>query len=203
MIHDEIKTMGDIVCPFCDQKLEYSDEKPQDCSAKYDLCCDCQEIINNSGMVVCRSCGSVHRYETSVEYVDFYENKHKMKRKSVYHRKYHISNILTDLSVQNKIVISVEQKNKILRIFAEINKIIPNINEIRKRIISLNFILRKIFKLLSIKFDNLPITKSKKTLASYEKYWNHINRLIGDKIKKILMSEFISIFFKILIDSRA
>ena len=41
-------------------------------------------------------------------------------------------------------------------------------------------------KLLSIKFDNLQITKSKKTLASYEKYWNHINRLIGDKIKKII-----------------
>ena len=152
MIHDEIKTMGDIVCPFCDQKLEYSDEKTQDRLAKY-------EIIRDNGMVVCRSCGSVHRYETSVEYVDFYENKHKMKRKSVYHRKYHISNILTDFSAQNKIVISVEQKNKILRIFAEINKIIPNINEIRKRIISLNFILRKIFKLLSIKFNNLPITK--------------------------------------------
>ena len=159
MIHDEIKTMGDIVCPFCDQKLEYSDGKTQDRLAKYDLCCVTQKIIRDNGMVVCRSCGSVHRYETSVEYVDFYENKHKMKRKSVYHRKYHISNILTDFSVQNKIVISVEQKNKILRIFAEINKIIPNINEIRKRIISLNFILRKIFKLLSIKFNNLPIIK--------------------------------------------
>ena len=185
-LHDSLVDIGEISCPFCFINLEDSDEKPQDRLAKYDLCCDCQEIINNSGMVVCRSCGSVHRYETSVEYVDFYENKHKMKRKSVYHRKYHISNILTDLSVQNKIVISVEQKNKILRIFAEIDKIIPNINEIRKRIISVNFILRKIFKLLSIKFDNLPITKSKKTLASYEKYWNHINRLIGDKIKKII-----------------
>ena len=28
MIYDEIKTMGDIVCPFCDQNLEDSDEKP-------------------------------------------------------------------------------------------------------------------------------------------------------------------------------
>ena len=94
-LHESFIECGDIFCPFCDKKLEDSDEKPQDRLAKSDLCCDCQDIINNSGMVVCRSCGSVHRYETSTEYIDFYENKHKMKRKSVYHRKYHINNILT------------------------------------------------------------------------------------------------------------
>ena len=177
---------GDIVCPFCDQNLEDSDEKPQDRLTKYDSCCESPEIINDNLMLVCLSCGSVHRYETSTEYVDFYESKHLIKRKSVYHRKYHISNILTDLSVQNKIVISVEQKNKILRTFAEIDKIIPKINETRKRIISINFILRKIFKLLSIKFDNLPISKSKRTLTSYEKYWKQINTLISNKLKEII-----------------
>ena len=183
MIHDEIKTMGDIVCPFCDQKLEDSDEKPQDYSAKFDSCCVSQEIIRDNGMVVCRSCGIVQRYESSIEYIDFYENKHKIKRKSVYHRKYHINNILTDLSVKYRITFSVEQKNKILMIFSEIDKIIPQINGKRKRIISVNFILRKIFKLLSIKFNNLPITKSKNTLASYEKYWKQIYKIIDHKIK--------------------
>ena len=178
--------MGDIVCPFCDHKLEDSDEKLQDYSAKFDSCCDCQDIINDNGMVVCRSCGLVHRYETSTEYIDFHESKHLLKRKSVYNRKYHINNILTNLSVKYRITFSVEQNNKILRIFTEIDKILTLINGMRKRIISVNFILRKIFKLLSIKFDNLPITRSKRTIKTYQQYWNQINKLIGDKIMKII-----------------
>ena len=50
------------------------------------------------GMVVCQELWNQYTgYETSTEYVDFYENKYRMKRKSVYHRKYHINNVLTDL----------------------------------------------------------------------------------------------------------
>ena len=159
MIHDEIKTMGDIVCPFCDQKLEYSDEKPQDCSAKYDLCCDCQEIINNSGMVVCRSCGSVHRYETSAEYIDFYENRHKLKRKSFYHREYYINNTILDIKQKYNIEISHHQKSKIDRVFTEIDKIINKVNGTRKRMISINFILCKVLSMMNLPFENIPISK--------------------------------------------
>ena len=111
-LHESLIESGDIVCPFCDFQLTYVKQKPQDCTAKYDLCCVCQEIINNNGMIVCRICGIVQGYETTREYVDFYENKHKMRRKSVYHRKYHVENVLTNLSIQNKIVISVQTKNK-------------------------------------------------------------------------------------------
>ena len=154
-IHESLIESGDIVCSFCDFQLTYVKQKPQDCSAKYDSCCDCQDIINNNGMVVCLSCGSVHRYETSAEYVDFYENKHKMRRKSVYNRKYHINNVFTNISSKYRITFSVEQKNKILRIFAEIDKILPQINETRKRIISVNFILRKIF--LNLRKQNISV----------------------------------------------
>ena len=185
-LHGSLIESGDIVCPFCDQNLEDSDEKPRDRLVKYYLCCDCQDIINNDGMIVCRSCGIVQGYETAREYVDFYENKYRIKRKSVYHREYHINNVLTDLSSKYRITFSVEHKNKILRIFAEIDKILPQINGERKRIISVNFILKKIFKLLSIEFNNLPITKSKKTLASYEKYWKQIYTIIDHKIKEII-----------------
>ena len=185
-LHGSLIESGDIVCPFCDQNLEDSDEKPRDRLVKYYLCCDCQDIINNDGMIVCRSCGIVQGYETAREYVDFYENKYRIKRVSVYHREYHINNVLTDLSLKYRITFSVEHKNKILRIFAEIDKILPQINGERKRIISVNFILKKIFKLLSIEFNNLPITKSKKTLASYEKYWKQIYTIIDHKIKEII-----------------
>ena len=137
-------------------------------------------------MIVCRSCGIVQRYESSVEYIDFYENKYRMKRKSVYHRKYHINNVLTDLSSKYRITFSVKQKNKIMKIFSEIDKILPQINGERKRMVSVYFILIKIFKMLGIESNKLPITKSKKTLASYEKYWKQMNELIGDKMKEII-----------------
>ena len=185
-LHESLIESGDIVCPFCDQNLEDSDEKPRDRLAKYDLCCDCQDIINNDGMIVCRSCGIVQGYETAREYVDFYENRHKMKRKSVYHRKYHINNILMDISTKHNINFSVEQKNKIMRIFSEIGKILPQINGEWKRMISLNFILRQVLRMMGLPFNKIPISKSKKTLASYQQYWTQIILLIGDRIKGII-----------------
>ena len=75
-LHDELKESGDIVCPFCDQKLEDSNEKPQDRLVKYYSCCDNQYIINDDGMLACLSCGIVQGYKSSVEYVNFYENRH-------------------------------------------------------------------------------------------------------------------------------
>ena len=33
-IHDEFRNMGEFNCPFCDIKLEDSDEKPQDSFSK-------------------------------------------------------------------------------------------------------------------------------------------------------------------------
>ena len=185
-LHESLIESGDIVCPLCDQNLEDSDEKPRDRSAKYYLCCDCQDIINYDGMIVCRSCGIVQGYETAREYVDFYENRHKMKRKSVYHRKYHINNILMDISTKHNMSFSVEQKNKIMRIFSEIGKILPQINGKRKRMISLNFILRQVSRMMGLPFNEIPISKTKKTLASYQQYWTQIILLIGDRIKGII-----------------
>ena len=185
-LHESLIESGDIVCPFCDQNLEDSDEKPQDCSAKYDSCCESSEIINDNLMLVCRSCGSVHRYETSTEYVDFYENKYRMKRKSVYHRKYHINNVLTDLSSRSRITFSVVQKNKIMELFSVIGKILPQINGKRKRMINVNFILAKILKMMKLPHSYVKVTKSKRTKATYQYYWDQIILLFGDKINRII-----------------
>ena len=185
-LHESLIESGDIVCPFCNQNLEDSDEKPRDRSAKYYLCCDCQDIINDNGMFVCRSCGIVQGYKTAREYVNIYENRHRMKRKSVYHRKYHMNNILMDISTKHNITFSVEQKNKIMRIFSEIGKILPQINGERKRMISLNFILRQVLRMMGLPFDKIQISRSKKTLASYQQYWTQIILLIGDRIKGII-----------------
>ena len=185
-IHISLVDIGKISCPFCNEKLE-DDEKLQDCLVKErDLCCDCQDIINYNGMLVCRSCGIVQKYESSTEYVDFYENRHKMKRKSVYHRKYHINNVLLEISSSHNITFSVQQKYKIMRIFSEIDKILPQINKKRKRIISIKFIIKKILKRMKLSHSYVKVTKSKRTKTTYQHYWNQIILLIGDKIKRII-----------------
>ena len=185
-LHDELKESGDIVCPFCDQKLEDSNEKPQDRLVKYYSCCDNQYIINDDGMLACLSCGVVQGYNYVKEYVDFYKNRHKFIRKSVYHREYHINNILLDIKQKYNIIILNCQKHKIDAIYVEIGKVLNEVNGTRKRMISVNFIMRKIFKMMGIPYKKIPISKSKKTLAFYNKYWASIMSLIGDKIRSIL-----------------
>ena len=77
------------------------------------------------------------------------------------------------------------QKCKIDRVFVEIGEILPKVNGNRKRMININFILRKVLSMMNLPFD-IPISKSKKTLASYERYWNLIISLIGDRMKEII-----------------
>ena len=182
-IHDELKESGEISCPFCDEKLA-SNEKTR--LVKYELCCDCQDVINKDGMLVCLSCGIVQGYNIASEYVDFYENRYKFKRKSVYHREYHVKNNLLKIEEKYNIKISNCQKHKIDAIFVEMGKILNEVNGTRKRMISVDFIMRKIFKMMGIPYKNIPISKSKKTLAFYDRYWASIMSLIGDKIKSIV-----------------
>ena len=184
-IHDELINCGEISCPFCDKNLD-SNEKPKDRLVKYHLCCDCQDIINDNGMLVCQICGVVQGYNFVKEYVNFYENRHKFIRKSVYHREYHINNTLLDIEKKYNIKISYCQKNKIDMVYVEIGKVLNEVNGTRKRMISVNFIMRKIFKMMGIPYKNIPISKSKKTLAFYDRYWASIMSLIGDKIRLII-----------------
>ena len=173
-IHNYLKEEGDIICSFCDRKL-------QDNSSKIETCCDTHDIINNNGSVICKNCGSLHRYETAIEFVDY----RKVTKKSVYHRKYHLNNIILKVCEKSG-YITTDVKNKILNMFKEIDKILPLINGERKRMINLNFILKQIFQKLGIPNDNIKITTSKKTLAYYQQYWTDIQLLLGNKFQSII-----------------
>ena len=112
-------------CPICSQNMEFNDECQIVYLKEYDVCCDCQDMIRNFGKFVCRSCGIVQGYEPAREFIDFYDNRHRIRRKSVYHRKYHINDILMRISMNHKIEISVANKTKIMRIFNDkINQLI-------------------------------------------------------------------------------
>ena len=94
--------------------------------------------------------------------------------------------MLLKIEEKYNIEISHHQKCKIARVFTEIGKILNEVNGTRKRMISMNYIMRKIFKMMGIPCENIPISKSKKTLDFYDRYWTTIMSLIGDKIKSII-----------------
>lgn len=133
---------------------------------------------------VCLNCASLHGYEVSSEYIDFYENRHRIKRKSIYNRKYHLQNKI--LRYAYDIQIPYHIYKKILDIFAVIDKVLLKVNnDTRKRLIKIDFILNKLFALLNFKFA-IPPKDSKKTLLYNENYWKTINSLCGEEIQSIL-----------------
>ena len=90
-----------------------------------------------------------------------------IRKKSIYIRKYHIINVLNDISLKNnKEVMHYKTIKRVCQIFEQINNALPIKN-----------IINKLFNHWNLKFD-IPITKSKKTLHDYEKYWNQLCLLI-------------------------
>jgi len=151
---------------FCNQQLQQP-------STKNDPCCDKQLMINDDGALMCQSCGTVNDYQTVKDYINFYENRYKIVKKSIYERKYNLENTINDISNKYKLHISSHDRMKIHQIFKEIDKILPQINGNGKRMINLNFVMKKIFEMLKIPCDHTKITKSQ-TTDFYEQYWSHI-----------------------------
>lgn len=177
-IHDEMNKEY-MTCPFCNKQLN-------DLSPKEDQCCENMNKIKDNEANICQSCGALFGYEQASEYIDFHESRHRIRRKSVYHRKYYIKNILADIRQKHKIEISYKKQQKIEKIFTEIGKVNKLINENRKRMISVYYILHKVLSLMNISSQSIPLSKSKKTLSFYKKYWNNIMILNGDEIMEII-----------------
>ena len=179
-IHEELKNIREPTCPFCDRLLVEVDKVVEPC-------CSEQDVVNENGMNVCMNCGLVCGYDYVDEYINFYENMHRIQRKSKYNIKYHLYNKLNFMSMKNEIQISIKDRNKIIEFFFEIDKISKYINVNRKRMINMNYILKKLFNMLNVPIDkDMTLSKSKKTLASYKKYWEDILLLIGDRIDVII-----------------
>ena len=136
---------------------------------------------------MCKNCGQVYDYLTADEYVDFYKNRLKIKRKSVYHRKYHILNVINDIAHNNNIQVGYYNREKILRIFRLIDQVIPQVNNFRRRrLISVNFIIKQLFDILGVENKITPITQSKNTLRYYENWWERVYSLIKADISRLV-----------------
>ena len=172
VIHDELKNTEETTCPFCGKQLV----NVENFKKVIESCCSKQEIINDNGMNVCKNCGLVQYYNYHKDYIDFNENKYKIRKKSVYIRKYHIDNVLN----------SISSENRIYKVFVEIDSVLHKVNDGRKRMISIKFIIKQLFKMLRLPYKSIQVTKSKKTLTYYEQYWAEVQLLIGDKIQSII-----------------
>ena len=178
-IHDELRDMGESVCPFCDQLLDVGDREVEPC-------CSQPLIEDISGIKTCLKCGLVDGNVYEIGFIDAYGNMFKIHRKSVYHRKYHTENVLNILCYENRVELNHIQRNKIFKILNVIDSILPAVNRTRKRIISMKFIIKQILMLLGLPFEFIIVSKSKKTLEYYNKYWVEILSLCFDKIIPII-----------------
>ena len=178
-IHDELKSMEECTCPFCDRLLV-------EVYKVVESCCSGQDMKNVNGMNTCVNCGLVDGYVFVTEYFNLYDNMHKIRQKSVYHRKYHINNVLNGICYGNMLNLTNDQKNKIHKVFVEIDSIIPHVNKNRKRMIDTKFVIKQLFKVLGLPSEFVKTTKSKKTLEFYNRYWIDILSLKFDKIISIL-----------------
>lgn len=178
-IHESLKNMEEFTCPFCGQILVESDKVVE-------LCCGEQDIENVNGMNVCLNCGSVHGYVYVDEYIDFYENMYRIRRKSIYHRKYHIENVLNSICFDNRVELTHDQRDRIYKVFVVIGSVLPSVNRNRKRMISTKFIIKQIFMLLGIPFEFIMVSKSRRTLDFYDRYWIEILLLSFERIISII-----------------
>ena len=98
-----------------------------------------------------------------------YENRYRIKRKSIYYRKYHIINTLNDIAQKNNIQLDYYDRESILRIFQLFDRIeLPDVG--RKRLISVNYIIKQLFDILGIKYKSIPHTRIKNTLKYYNEW---------------------------------
>ena len=178
-IHDELKNMGELTCPFCDRLLVEVYEAVESCCSEQNM-----ETVN--GMNICVNCGSVHGYVYVPEYINFYDNMHKMRQKSVYHRKYHIENVLDSISSENNIQLTYHQREWIYKVFVEIDSVLNEVNDERKRMISIKYVIKQLFKMLELPYKDINVTKSKRTLTYYKQYWKKVQLLIGNRIQSII-----------------
>ena len=155
-IHEYLLNEENLVqCPFCNEQLE-------EIKSVETRCCGRTNITVDGFKQVCTNCGSVHGFKSANEFVDLYENRYRIRKKSVYHRKYHILNVMNDIAQKNNIQIGYYYTEKILRIFALIDQVVKRINTDQRRMISVSFILKQLFDILGIKYKFIHLTKQRR-----------------------------------------
>ena len=102
---------------------------------------DTKELISDEGMNICRNCGIVVDHcQLMCGYIDFHENRYRIRIKPIYHRKYHIENVINKSSEVHQL--SYKNREKTHKIFDLIGFHSKDLNFNRKRMNSIEYISR-------------------------------------------------------------
>ena len=99
------------------------------------VCCGNMFAEQKFSENVCVNFELVHGYNYDEEYVDYWQNWRKFRKKSVYDRKYNLLNHLLRTEKENFIHLTLNQMNKILNVFKLLDKTKFN----KKRLINMRF----------------------------------------------------------------
>lgn len=84
------------------------------------------------------------------------------------------------------IQINHRQREAIYSIFDLLDRGQPEINGNRKRMINIKFVLRILFQIMGLPYNEIKITKSKKTLQFYKQRWKQVYGFIKNDIRKVI-----------------
>ena len=115
-LHDEL-SQNYINCPFCGIQISnyYTDKQSN--------CCKQLDMTEDNSRLLCINRGQIGNEVFKNNYIDFHENMYKIHKKSIYIRKYHIQNVLSDISLKNKLPISRAIINRVCKTFVVINTV--------------------------------------------------------------------------------
>ena len=94
--------------------------------------------------------------------------------------------MLDSISSENNIQLTYHQREWIYKVFVEIDSVLNEVNDERKRMISIKYVVKQLFKMLELPYKDISVTKSKRTLKYYKKYWKKVQSLTGDRIQSII-----------------
>ena len=176
-VHELLIQEGQVNCIFCNKQIQDPGK-----SRPY-FCCDSMRLIKDD-FIVCKNCGQVHDQYFSSEYIDFSENRYRMKRKYIYYRKYHIIDTMNDIAQKNNIHIGHHNRENILTVLQLFDRI-ERRDVGRKRLTSVNLIIKQVFDILGIEYNFIPHTRIKNTLKYYNEWWDRVYDLIKDDIDRL------------------
>ena len=133
--------------------------------------CECGSKIKQIGNEhICLSCGLHYGYEYATEYIDYYKNRHKIRGRGFYNRKYHIEKMLRRYRLPNI------RMYEFIEYFRKIEDAYRNCTFYKKKMISFNYLFKKVFEMMGLKqqIEMCKKEKHKHTLKKYDGVWDII-----------------------------
>ena len=149
-----------------------NETKSLDKNTSYKKCCNNERLLNVNGEVLCKFCGQVFYYEMVNDF-----NTVRIKKKSIYQRKYHMKNILQTKIEQNYIYFTVKEMDEFISIFNKIELLFPQLYPSRKKFIKFDYLFHKILQFMNSEACKIFVNGvSKGTLKKYNEIWDSIKK---------------------------